>query len=145
MPSLLNVGITAPYGDKGVFNTLERVIEHYNDTTGSLTSFYENNETCQLPQFKDLTAEQCQEVVGEGKDHILKLHAANRTASDRGDAAVTKGLTQDEISYLAAFLHTLTDKSALPGSNEINALIPPRDGGPDGHQLDAVDKVGNAL
>ena len=131
--------------DKGVFATLERVIEHYNDTTGSLTDFYENKETCDLPQFQHLTDEACQAVVGDGEAHVLALNAANREASDRGDNALIKGLTEEEISYLAAFLRSLTDKSALAGSNEINALIPPRDGGPDGNQLDAVDKDGKAL
>ncbi|WDE01662.1 cytochrome-c peroxidase [Thalassomonas actiniarum] len=145
MPSLLNVGITAPYGDKGVFTTLERVIEHYNDTNGSLIGFYENNEACQLPQFKGLTDEECRSVVGEGEERVMALQEARRAESDRNNDNPTKNLTADEISYLAAFLHTLTDKSALAGSNEINALIPPRDGGPDGNQLDAVDKEGKAL
>ncbi|MFY8300900.1 hypothetical protein AAEU28_19200 [Pseudoalteromonas sp. SS15] len=44
-----------------------------------------------------------------------------------------------------AFLRSLTDPEAMAGSNEIKALITPRDGGPDGHQFDAVDNEGNAL
>jgi hypothetical protein len=49
------------------------------------------------------------------------------------------------VQLLAAFLRSLTDPEAKAGSNEIKALIPPRDGGPDGHQFDAVDNEGNAL
>jgi len=145
MPSLLNVGITAPYGDKGVFPTLERVIEHYNDVTTSLENFYFNVETCELPQFKHLTQAQCQDVVGGGEDFVLALNAANRAGSDRGDDAIVKNYTSQEIRYLAAFLRSLTDPEAVAGSDEINALIPPRDNGPDGHQLNAEDNVGNEL
>jgi len=145
MASLLNVGLTAPYGDKGVFATLERVIEHYSDTSQSLINFYSNNEVCDLPQFHNLSDDECLAIAGDGEAHILALDEANRAANDRGDEAVVRGLTEQEIGYLAAFLRSLTDKSALAGSNEINVLIPPRDGGPDGNQLDAIDKDGNAL
>ncbi|WDE05189.1 hypothetical protein SG34_028500 [Thalassomonas viridans] len=140
MPSLLNVGITAPYGDKGVFATLERVIKHYSNTHQSLVDFYQNKETCDLPQFQQLTAEECQAVVGGGEEYVLARSEANGTID-----APTLNFTEQEIAYLAAFLHTLTDKGAMAGSNEIKALTPPRDGGPDGNQLDAVDKDGHAL
>ncbi|WP_281558159.1 cytochrome c peroxidase [Thalassomonas sp. RHCl1] len=145
MPSLLNIGITGPYGDKGVFSTLEDVVEHYNDATGSLTAFYGDKETCQLPQFAHLTEQECDTVVGGGGEYLLAANAESVARSGRGPDALIRGFTQEEVSQLAAFLRTLTDKSALPGSNEINVLIPPRDGGPDGNQLDAVDKDGNVL
>ncbi|TQF71566.1 cytochrome-c peroxidase [Pseudoalteromonas luteoviolacea] len=145
MPSLLNVGITAPYGDKGVFATLERVIEHYSDVTGSLERFYGENETCGLPQFQHLNTEQCEHIVGDAGDYVLALNAQNRAASDRSDDAIIRGFTPQQVSYLAAFLRALTDPKALAGSHEINVLIPSRDGGPDGHQFDAVNKEGNAL
>ncbi|MBQ4835959.1 cytochrome c peroxidase [Pseudoalteromonas luteoviolacea] len=145
MPSLLNVGITAPYGDKGVFATLERVIEHYSDVTGSLERFYGENETCGLAQFQHLNAEQCAQVVGDAGEYVLALNAQNRAASDRSDEAIIRGFTPQQVGYLAAFLRALTDPEAIAGSNEINALIPPRDGGPDGHQFDAINKEGEAL
>ena len=145
MPSLLNVGITGPYGDKGVFATLEEVVEHYNDVTGSLVEFYGDKETCQLPQFAHLTEEECDTLVGGGGEYLLAANAESVARSGRGADALIRGFTQEEVNQLAAFLRTLTDKSALAGSNEINLLIPPRDGGPDGNQLDAVDNNGNAL
>lgn len=145
MPSLLNVGITAPYGDKGVFATLERVIEHYSDVTGSLERFYGEKETCQLPQFEHLTDAQCDQVVGDAGNFVLSLNAQNRAASDRSDEAIIRGFSDREVQLLAAFLRTLTDPEAIAGSNEIKALIPPRDGGPDGHQFDAVNAQGEAL
>ena len=140
MPSLLNVGITAPYGDKGIFPTLERVIEHYSNTHQSLVDYYQNNETCDLPQFQHLSDEECQSVVGGGEEYVMAQSEANGTID-----APTPNFTEQEVAYLVAFLHSLTDKSAMAGSNEIKALIPPRDGGPDGNQLNAEDKDGNAL
>ncbi len=144
MPSLLNVGLTAPYGDKGVFATLERVITHYSDVTSSLENFYFNGETCDLPQFSELSDEQCLTVVGGGDDFVLALQAEIRAASDRGDDAVTRNFTEQEIDYLAAFLRSLTDPKARPGSVEMKTLTPPHDGGPDGHQLDVI-KVSEPL
>lgn len=69
----------------------------------------------------------------------------NRADSDRGDDVIIRGFSSQEVQLLAAFLRSLTDPEAMAGSNEIKALIPPRDGGPDGHQFDAVDNEGNAL
>ncbi|WP_281557541.1 hypothetical protein [Thalassomonas sp. RHCl1] len=47
MTSLLTVCITAPYGDKGIFPTLERVIEHYSNVRSSSQKFYDEHEACQ--------------------------------------------------------------------------------------------------
>ena len=207
-PSLLNVGITAPYGDKGVFQTLERVIQHYSDVNQSLSDFYANNETCSLPQFQHLTEEECREIASDGEARVLALQsqqqqqppqrAENRrrpappqgNGDPRGqgnpdglnppqapdgqnppqgqgnaegpagpdgqdpqfadqdgprDQNIRRRFSQQEITYLAAFLRSLTDEEAKAGSNEIKALTPVRDGGPDGNQLDAIDRDGNAL
>ena len=138
MPSLLNVGLTAPYGDKGVFPTLERVITHYSDVNSSLENFYFNEETCNLPQFSGLTNEQCKAVVGGGEEFVLAFQAEIRAASERGNDAPSRDFTEQEIDYLAAFLRSLTDPKARPGSVEMKALTPPRDSGPDGHQLDVI-------
>ena len=42
-------------------------------------------------------------------------------------------------------IFSLIDPKSNVGSNEIKALISLLDGGPDGHQFDAVDNEGNAL
>lgn len=142
MPSLLNIELTAPYGDKGVFPTLERVIKHYSNIPQSLQYFYANNEVCSLPQFSHLNEDQCSEIEGGGEEYILELNAEQQAVNGAGRP---RDFTDVEVNYLAAFLRSLTDESARPGSNEIKALIPPRDGGPDGNQLDAVDVDGNPL
>ena len=50
-----------------------------------------------------------------------------------------------EIQYLVSFLNSLTDPSARAGTPETRILIPARDSGPDGNQLDAVDQNGDPL
>lgn len=139
VPSLLNVELTAPYGHAGQFETLERVIMHYSDTPASIESYFADNETCQLSQFAHL-GEDCEAVIApNGLANSQAVFAAN------GSTAPAPNFSEQEVAYLVAFLEALTDESARPGSPEIQTLIPPRDGGPDGLQLDAVDAHGNAL
>lgn len=147
MPSLLNVGITAPYGDKGAFQTLERIVHHYDHIQTSLEEFYTNNEVCSLDQFKHLSQNECVELINGGDEYILALNRAQIEAIN-GVGAPGPGprnFTDNEIDYLVSYLKSLTDPSALAGSPEINSLIPARDGGPDGNQLDAVNESGEAL
>jgi len=147
MPSLLNVGLTAPYGDKGGFQTLERIVHHYDHIQTSLEEFYNNNEVCSLEQFKHLSAEECVDLVNGGDDYILELNLAQIEAANGVGAPgpAPRGFTDNEIGYLVSYLKSLSDPSAVAGSPEINSLIPTRDGGPDGNQLDAVDESGAPL
>ncbi len=147
MPSLLNVGLTAPYGDKGGFQTLERIVHHYDHIQTSLEEFYNNEEACSLEQFKHLTAEECVELINGGDDYILELNLAQIEAANGVGAPgpAPRGFTDNEIGYLVSYLKSLSDPSAVAGSPEINSLIPVRDGGPDGNQLDAVDESGEPL
>ncbi len=142
MPSLLNIELTAPYGDKGVFPTLERVIHHYSNIPQSLQDFYNNNEVCDLPQFQHLTQNQCDELEGGGAEYVLELNVLQQGENGPGRP---RNFTDEEVSYLVNFLKSLTDESARPGSPEINSLIPPRDAGPDGLQLNAIDQDGNPI
>ena len=142
MPSLLNIELTAPYGDKGVFPTLERVVRHYSNTPQSLQDFYNNNEVCDLAQFQHLTQAQCDELEGGGAEYVLELNVLQQGANGPGRP---RNFTDEEASYLVNFLKSLTDESARVGSPEINSLIPPRDGGPDGQQLNAIDRDGSSI
>jgi len=146
MPSLLNVGLTAPYGDKGGFQTLERVVHHYDHIQTSLEEFY-NNEVCSLEQFKHLTAAECVDLINGGDDYILELNRAQIEAANGEGASgpAPRNFTDNEVGYLVSYLKSLSDPSAVSGSPEINSLIPPRDGGPDGNQLDAIDERGEPL
>ena len=147
MPSLLNVGLTAPYGDKGAFQTLERIVHHYDHIQTSLEEFYNNNEVCSLEQFKHLTANECTDLINGGDDYILELNRAQIEAvnGEGSPGPAPRNFTESEVGYLVSYLKSLTDPSAASGSPEINSLVPPRDGGPDGNQLDAVDESGEPL
>ncbi len=86
VPTLRNIAVTAPYMHDGRFSTLEQVLEHYN--TGIVDS------STLSPLIREASN------VGEGlKDnatHSISLH-----------------LSEEEMSAIIAFLHTLTDDTFL--------------------------------
>ncbi|MCO1333830.1 hypothetical protein MO867_05695 [Microbulbifer sp. OS29] len=137
IPTLLNVAITGPWGHAGQFGTLKRNIEHYRNRSGSITQYFGSSEMCDLDQFAEL--EDCAtKVAPSGQALTETLLAAN------GDGA--NNLSDDEIDSLVAFLGTLTDPDAINvDSNAVQSLLPTRDGGPDGNQLEAKDQRGNEL
>ncbi|WHI50363.1 hypothetical protein P3339_18215 [Microbulbifer sp. MLAF003] len=137
-PTLLNVTITGPWGHSGQFGTLRRNVEHYSDQGASILRYFENNEMCDLDQFKNL--QDCpSKVAPNGLAHSQDI-------LDGNDGGGINRLTEDEIDFVVTFLGTLTDPNAADiSSNEIQFLIPPRDGGPDGKQLDAKDQSGEIL
>jgi len=102
---------------------------------------------CSLEQFKHLSAEECVDLVNGGDDYILELNLAQIEAVNGVGAPgpAPRGFSDNEIGYLVSYLKSLSDPSAVAGSPEINSLIPARDGGPDGNQLDAVDESGAPL
>ncbi|MFA0791448.1 cytochrome c peroxidase [Microbulbifer echini] len=137
-PTLLNVAITGPWGHSGQFATLRRNVEHYRDRAASINQYYANSEMCDLAQFEHL-ANCATKVAPNGLALSQAILAANG-----GDAG--NNLSDTEIDLVVRFLGTLTDPDAAnSASNSIRTLIPPRDGGPDGRQLDAKDGAGNAL
>ncbi len=136
-PTLLNVAITGPWGHNGQFATLKRNVEHYRDHGASIEDYFANNEMCQLPQFASLV--NCADIVAPNG-------LAVSTALLEGNAEFSNNLSDAEIDLIVTFLETLTDPDAAnPNSNAIRALIPIRDSGPDGNQLDAKDINGNEL
>ncbi|USD22455.1 hypothetical protein MJO52_04820 [Microbulbifer variabilis] len=137
-PTLLNVAITGPWGHSGQFGSLRRNVEHYRDQGVSIASYFANNEMCDLEQFKDL-----QDCPSKVAPNGLVLSQDILAGNDGGGV---NRLTDDEIDLVVIFLGTLTDPAAAnSSSNEIQFLIPPRDGGPDGKQLDARNRNGESL
>lgn len=49
--SLLNVGVTAPYGHSGVYQTLEQVVNHYDNFDVNMPEFVASQSWCEQPQF----------------------------------------------------------------------------------------------
>ncbi len=136
-PTLLNVAITGPWGHNGQFGTLKRNVEHYKGHGASITDYFADNEMCNLDQFKTLA--NCTSVLAP--NGLL-----NSEAILAGNTEFSNNISDEEVDLVVEFLNTLTDPDAAnPNSNAIQALIPPRDAGPDGKQLDAVDQQGNPL
>ncbi|MCP3673207.1 MAG: hypothetical protein GY829_01870 [Gammaproteobacteria bacterium] len=136
-PTLLNVAITGPWGHNGQFSTLKRNVEHYQGHGDSIRRYFADNEMCELEQFSDLP--DCAAVVApNGLALSETILAGNEEFSNR--------ISDAEVDLVVQFLGTLTDPDAADiNSNAIQALIPTRDSGPDGQQLDARDQLGNEL
>ncbi|MCL1126265.1 hypothetical protein [Shewanella surugensis] len=136
-PSLLNVAIMGPWGHNGQFGTLKRNIEHYRDNSESIAQYFENEEMCELEQFKELS--NCADVLApEGLMHSMAIF--------NGNESFIQDINDAEVALMETFLKTLTDPDAAnTDSNAIQALIPVRDGGPDNNQLDAIDVNGRHL
>lgn len=138
IPTLLNVAVTGPWGHNGQFATLKRNVEHYRDRASSITRYFANSEMCGLEQFAGL-----QDCANKVAPNGLALTQDILNANGGGGA---NNLSDTEIELLVKFLGALTDPDAANNnSNAIQALLPPRDGGPDGRQLEAKDRAGNEL
>jgi len=136
-PSLLNVAITGPWGHNGQFATLKRNVEHYRNHGESITRYFANNEMCALEQFTELP--DCEVIISPNGLALSEEILA-------GNEQFSNGLGDEEIDLVVKFLATLTDPDAANiNSNAIQALIPTRDGGPDGNQLDAKNQHENKL
>ncbi len=136
-PTLLNVAITGPWGHNGQFGTLKRNVEHYKGHGASVAAYFAANEMCNLDQFKDLA---------DCENELAPNGLSNSEAILAGNTEFSNNISDEEVDLVVEFLATLTDPDAAnPNSNAIQALIPPRDGGPDGKQVDAVDQAGNEL
>ncbi len=136
-PTLLNVAITGPWGHNGQFNTLKRNVQHYTGHGASVAAYFENNEMCELDQFKNLS--DCSNAVAPNG------LALSQNILD-GNVEFSNNISDEEVDLVVKFLGALTDPDAAnTQSNAIQSLIPTRDGGPDGKQLDAKDINGQNL
>lgn len=108
VPSLLNVGLTAPYGHAGTFATLEQVLRYHADPVGEVEVF-------------DFTLSHLPQAEQAGADGtILYPEARSLTeaaiGADSFQLAAAKlperSLTVDEVNDLVAFLQALTDDCA---------------------------------
>tara|TARA_R110000868_G_scaffold117600_15_gene312576 strand:- start:76990 stop:78231 length:1242 start_codon:yes stop_codon:yes gene_type:complete len=91
-PGLRNVAKTAPYMHNGVFQTLEEVIEHYDNVPQSLKTFVPSEQT-HLPYQSRLVRADDPEILQDIEDDLIQPFLR------RG-----LGLTQDEKTHLLKFL-----------------------------------------
>lgn len=109
-PSLRNVSETGPYGHNGAYATLEAVVRHHLDPVASLYG-YDPTQVI----FHDIAGVNDWRVVAD-RDELARISAANElTPITLEDAAV---------GDLVAFLHSLTDTTALKGRLGVPATVP---------------------
>lgn len=84
-PALRNVAKTAPYMHNGIYQTLEEVVDHYNDVIGSLYSFQPGEATL-APYNVTLVRENDPEILKEIDDLVFQpflRNGLNLSADDK--------------------------------------------------------------
>ncbi|MDA7427958.1 methylamine utilization protein MauG [Primorskyibacter aestuariivivens] len=102
-PSLRNVALTAPYGHNGAFATLEGMVRHHLDPSGSLETW----DRGQLVLADDPGFAASDFNIWQDSREMARLMA-------RVDIEPV-GLSVSEVADLVAFLHALTDPNARKG------------------------------
>ena len=164
-PSLLNVATTAPYGHSGAYQTLEQVIEHYNDPRAAIDRLFgASNEQafseptppyCQLPQILSLSAKHnlaCESVFPNAYANSIEVAnhltaATNNSVTARAPLRARPNLTPQQVTMVADFLRSLTD----PCVNQASCLSPwllseeEQAEFPDDLAISATDNQGSSL
>ncbi len=105
-PMLRNVAVTGPWGHTGAFSELRDFLDHHIDPAAGLARY---EPQAVLPMLEDAA------------DDFDRL--ANETLMSEIRAAAARAMAQrplvmldaDEVDFLIAFLHALTDEAALDG------------------------------
>lgn len=139
-PSLLNIEMTAPYGHAGSYKTLREVVNHYAQPDSAL-SFFDTEGWCH--QITSDRSSSCNSLFPSAR--VNTRNALVQTGNEVGGETI-EGIALDnrQIDQITAFLHTLTD----PCTKDRNCLAPwiaTPGPGPDGNQLNGVDRAGNRL
>lgn len=108
-PPLRNVAATAPYGHSGAYATLEGVIRHHADPLGSLASY--DPAQLLLPGF-------------QANDFWVSETSGETDAIATANTLQPAPLSDDDVSYLVAFLNSLTDRQSLDGRLGIPERVP---------------------
>jgi len=140
-PSLLNVARTAPYGHAGGYATLRDVVRHYDRPDRAADQMRDQDWCNDLKQFADVN--DCDGLFPNARDNTRNaLRQLDR--QPRNESINGINLNNREVDEIVAFLETLTD-SCVSDRECLSAWVPARNGGPDGNQLNAVDRDGNPL
>lgn len=139
-PSLLNVEMTAPYGHAGAYRTLHDVVNHYNNPASAIAYFTSTNWCSELT---DTAAGNCNTVYPNA---LNNTRAAQQALANQPQPESIEAidLNSAQVDQIVAFLKTLTDPCTR-SRDCLSDWIPVADGGPDGNQLNAVDRFGNRL
>ena len=143
-PSLLNITTTAPYGHAGTFNSLERVIRHYNNPSRSIDDYANDSEWCQLAQF-DNTANCTSLYPNVQVNGQLALNKLDKERQNDTAKLPNINLNDTEIDQLVSFLHSLTDPCVEDRACMSAWIADATTDNPDDQVLIATDVNGNLL
>lgn len=125
--SLLNVAATAPYGHSGAYQTLEEVVNHYNNPRASIERLFaaqgnvpfSDGEAayCQLPQIALLIQKNnltCESVFPDAYQNSIAVteylqQARNNDVNATAPFRARVRLSPLQVDDVVAFLHALTD------------------------------------
>ncbi|CAM4095032.1 cytochrome c peroxidase [Pseudoalteromonas byunsanensis] len=142
--TLLNIEVTGPYGHAGNYDTLEQVMEHYNDYRATLRDYFDNKRWCQQAQFKH--REDCESLFVDAEintEEAAKI--VDFEISDGAPVLVPLDLSEQDITDLVNFMKALTDPCVKDAAC-LQAWLPqPHEGDPDGLQLRAKNELGVPL
>ncbi|MEM7098794.1 MAG: cytochrome c peroxidase [Pseudomonadota bacterium] len=143
-PSLLNVAVTAPYGHAGTYESLNQVLQHYDDPVDTVDDFFDDGGACTLNQFENIT--DCATLYPNA---ATNSEAALEKLDDERDAGTSEfpnlNLNNNERQQIVAFLESLTDPCVLDRTCLSPWIPDTSDNGPDGLQLNGIDDDGDLL
>jgi cytochrome c peroxidase len=146
--SLLNLTVTAPYGHSGSFDSLEQVVRHYINPEGSVQSYFNRNDLCQLDQFDDLIDSgqtTCASLYPNAEvNSLLAITKLNQEQQAQTSRLGRIRLNDDEVDQVVSFLEALTDP-CVESSDCLSDWIPTVNEAPDNHQLNAINQNGISL
>ena len=142
-PSLLNVAVTAPYGHAGAYESLQQVLQHYNNPANTVRDFFDDGGACTLAQFENRA--DCAALYPNAPSNSEAALAKLGAERDGNDALFPNlNLNNNERADIVAFLQSLTDP-CVQNRQCLAPWIPENGPGVDDQQLNARDADGNLL
>ena len=139
-PTLLNVTSTGPWGHSGAYETLEGIVRHHLNVEQAVAKF----DYSQLSQ-QGIQTEHAAVNTQKAVNQLVSNRKLDTQNSSNVKSLQNVTLTDLQVSYLLAFLETLTD----PCVEDRQCLAPwipnDNDPDPDGLRLKAVDFNNNPL
>jgi cytochrome c peroxidase len=143
-PSLLNIEVTGPYMHTGAYESLQQVMNHYDNPNGEVDDFFDDGAWCTLQQFDG--AQNCAALYPNAEQNSNQVLAKVNIERNQNDPAALPNvnLNNGERNDIIAFLRTLTDP-CVEDRACLAAWIPASDEAADEVQLNAVDINGDPL
>lgn len=143
-PSLLNIEVTGPYMHTGAYETLQAVLNHYDNPDDAVDDFFDDGGWCALAQFDGV--QNCTALYPNARQNSqAALNKIDMERRQNDPAALPNvNLNNGERNDIVAFLRTLTDPCVTSRAC-LSPWIPTGAEAADNLQLNAVDGNGNAL